>query len=42
MRPLATGGPTGPFTILKSDDEEIGEFYVVQKRLAMDVAAPKL
>ena len=33
--------PTNPFTILEPQDQEIGEFYVVQKLLATDLEAPK-
>ena len=36
------GCPTGPFTVLKPRDEEIGEFYEVQKRRATDFKALKL
>ena len=34
--------PTNPFTILEPRDQEIGQFYVVQKRHAVDFKAPKL
>ena len=34
--------PTKPFTILEPRDQEIGEFYVVQKRRATGFEAPKL
>ena len=33
---------TDPFTILKPQDQEIGEFYVAQKRCAKDFDAPNL
>ena len=34
--------PTNLFTILKPQDQEIGEFYVVQECHATDFEAPKL
>ena len=34
--------PTGPFTILAPQDQEISEFYVVQVRHVADFEAPKL
>ena len=34
--------PTNPFSILEPQDQEIGEFYVVQERRATDLKAPKL
>ena len=34
--------PTGPFTILELQYQEIREFYVVQVRRATDFEAPKL
>ena len=34
--------PTNSFTILEPEDQEIGEFYVVQERRATDFEAPKL
>ena len=34
--------PTGSFTIIEPQDQEIGEFYEVQKRCATDFEAPKL
>ena len=34
--------PTGPFTILKPEDQERGEFYVVKERRATDLEAPEL
>ena len=34
--------PTGPVTILQPQDKEIGEFYVIQERRAMDFEAPKV
>ena len=34
--------PTGPFTMLESPDQEIGELFVFQKRHAADFEAPKL
>ena len=34
--------PTNPFTILEHQDQEIGKFYVVQKRLTTDFEAPIL
>ena len=34
--------PTNPFTISKPRDQEICEFYVVQKRRTRDFEAPKL
>ena len=33
--------PTGPFTILKPQDQDIGETYEVQRRLATDFEAQK-
>ena len=33
---------TGPSTILEPDNQEIGTFYVVEDRRAMDFEAPKL
>ena len=33
--------PTGPFAISEPQDQEIGEFYVVQKRRATDFDDPK-
>ena len=33
---------TIPFTILRPPDQEIGEFYVVQKSCKTDSEAPKL
>ena len=34
--------PTSPFTILEPQDQEIGEFYVIQERRATDFEASKL
>ena len=34
--------PTNHFTILELQDQEIGSFYVAQKRRATDFDAPKL
>ena len=34
--------PTGPFTILELEDQEIREFYEVQERRSKDFEAPKL
>ena len=34
--------PTNIFPILEPQDQEIGEFYVVQERRATDFEAPKL
>ena len=34
--------PTDPFTILESEDQEIGELYVVKKRRAARLKAPLL
>ena len=34
--------PTGLFAISEAHDQEIGEFYVVQKRGATDFEAQKL
>ena len=34
--------PAGPFTILESRDQEIGEFYVVKKRCATYFEATKM
>ena len=34
--------PTGPFTILKPEDQEIDEFCVVRESRATDLEAPKL
>ena len=33
--------PTGRFTILEPEDQEIDEFYVVQKRRTMNLGARK-
>ena len=38
----ANNFPTVPFPILEPHDQEIGEFYVVQKRRVTDFEAPKL
>ena len=34
--------PTGPFTIFEPYDQEIGDFYVAQKRRRTDFEASKL
>ena len=34
--------PIGPFTILESQDQEIGEFYLAQELRATGFEAPKL
>ena len=34
--PFSPRFPTGPFTMLEPQDQEIGEFYVAQKRRATD------
>ena len=34
--------PTNPFTILETQDQEIGAFYEVQERRERDFEAPKL
>ena len=34
--------PTGPFTILSPQNQEIAEFYQVQERRAADIEAPKV
>ena len=34
--------PTGPFTTYELQDQEIAEFYVIEKRRATDFEAPKL
>ena len=39
---LRNDRPTNPFTILEPQDQEIGEFYVVQERHMTDFKAPKL
>ena len=33
--------PTGPFAILLSQDQEMGEFYLFQKCRESDIEAPK-
>ena len=33
--------PTNPFTFVEAQDQEIGEFYVVQERRATDFKDPK-
>ena len=34
--------PTGPFTMLELQEQEIGEFYAVEKRRATDFEDPNL
>ena len=42
MQTMETRDPTNPFTMLEPQDQEIGEFYVLQERRATDFEASKL
>ena len=40
--PIVGSSPTNRFTISEPHEQEIGKFYVAQKRHATDFEAPKL
>ena len=40
LKSKVNGNPTGPFTILGPQNQEIGEFYTIQERRATDLEAP--